>query len=164
MFQADLLRDKRILITGGGTGLGKAMGRRVLELGGHLVICGRREGVLDETRAEFDADFPGRTARHACDMGRYRDVAMRDLLVFYKLPYAGHNIPATCSPVGRFWYLKEGFLRVHVKATFPASFCKFAVKAIQQNLKNLLIGFVICVFSERVYVLSVFLQCVEGLI
>jgi NAD(P)-dependent dehydrogenase (short-subunit alcohol dehydrogenase family) len=68
MFQADLLHDKRILITGGGTGLGKAMGRRVLELGGQLVICGRREGVLDETLAEFDSDFPGRTARHACDI------------------------------------------------------------------------------------------------
>ena len=33
MFQSDLLKDKRVLITGGGTGLGKSMGRRVLELG-----------------------------------------------------------------------------------------------------------------------------------
>ncbi|MFQ5468584.1 MAG: SDR family NAD(P)-dependent oxidoreductase, partial [Kiloniellaceae bacterium] len=61
MFQKDLLADKRILITGGGTGLGKAMGRRFLELGARLTICGRRAEVLAETKAEFDAAFAGRT-------------------------------------------------------------------------------------------------------
>jgi len=78
MFQSDLLKDKRILITGGGTGLGKSMGRRVLELGARLVICGRREAVLAETRAEFDADFPGRTRAIPCDL---RDPAQVDALV-----------------------------------------------------------------------------------
>ena len=68
MFQADLLKDQRVLITGGGTGLGKSMGRRMLELGAELVICGRRAGVLEETAAEFETDFPGRTAWHACDI------------------------------------------------------------------------------------------------
>ncbi|MCH8925006.1 MAG: SDR family oxidoreductase [Proteobacteria bacterium] len=68
MFQANLLKDERVLITGGGTGLGKSMGRRMLELGAELVICGRREGVLEATAAEFDKDFPGRTAWHACDI------------------------------------------------------------------------------------------------
>ena len=68
MFQADLLKDKRVLITGGGTGLGKSMGRRALELGAELVICGRRAAVLEETAAAFDRDFPGRTAWHACDI------------------------------------------------------------------------------------------------
>ena len=68
MFQADLLKDQRVLITGGGTGLGKSMGRRMLELGAELVICGRRAAVLEETAAEFDKDFPGRTAWHACDI------------------------------------------------------------------------------------------------
>ncbi len=68
MFREDLLQDKRVLITGGGTGLGKSMGRRMLESGARLVICGRREGVLAETAAEFDVDFPGRTAHHVCDI------------------------------------------------------------------------------------------------
>src|SRR3546814_4879710 len=68
MFQSDLLKDKCILITGGGTGLGKAQGRRFLELGAHIVICGRREGVLEETTAEFDDDFPGRTRWFRCDI------------------------------------------------------------------------------------------------
>ncbi|MEE8505586.1 MAG: SDR family oxidoreductase [Kiloniellales bacterium] len=68
MFREGLLQDKRVLITGGGTGLGKSMGRRMLELGARLVICGRRENVLADTAAEFDADFPGRTAHHVCDI------------------------------------------------------------------------------------------------
>ncbi len=72
MFRDDLLKDRRILITGGGTGLGKSMGRRALELGASLVICGRREAVLAETAAEFERDFAGRTAWHVCDI---RDAA-----------------------------------------------------------------------------------------
>jgi NAD(P)-dependent dehydrogenase (short-subunit alcohol dehydrogenase family) len=44
------------------------MGRRALELGAELVICGRRAAVLEETAAAFDRDFPGRTAWHACDI------------------------------------------------------------------------------------------------
>ena len=68
MYRSDLLQDKTILITGGGTGLGKAMGRRFLELGAGLVICGRRRDVLAETAAEFEADFPGRTRHFQCDI------------------------------------------------------------------------------------------------
>jgi len=78
MFQSDLLQDRRILITGGGSGLGKSMGRRVLELGARLVICGRRANVLGETQAEFDAAFPGRTRAIPCDL---RDAAQVEALV-----------------------------------------------------------------------------------
>ena len=78
MFQSDLLRDKCILITGGGSGLGKSMGRRVLELGARMIICGRRANVLEETRAEFDADFPGRTRALPCDL---REAAQVEALV-----------------------------------------------------------------------------------
>ena len=68
MFQSDTLAGRRVLITGGGSGLGKAMGQRCLELGADLAICGRREAVLAETKAEFDAAFPGRTAYRVCDI------------------------------------------------------------------------------------------------
>jgi NAD(P)-dependent dehydrogenase (short-subunit alcohol dehydrogenase family) len=68
MFQADLLRGKKVLVTGGGTGLGKSMGRRFLELGAELVICGRREEVLAETVAEFHTDYLGRASWRACDI------------------------------------------------------------------------------------------------
>jgi NAD(P)-dependent dehydrogenase (short-subunit alcohol dehydrogenase family) len=59
MFKNDLLAGKKILITGGGTGLGKSIGQRYLELGAHLVICGRRKEVLDATAGEFTAAVPG---------------------------------------------------------------------------------------------------------
>jgi len=68
MYQSDLLSGKRILVTGGGSGLGKAMGRRFLELGAELAICGRREPVLAETAGAFERDFPGRTAWRVCDI------------------------------------------------------------------------------------------------
>jgi NAD(P)-dependent dehydrogenase (short-subunit alcohol dehydrogenase family) len=55
MFEKNLLHGKRILITGGGTGLGKGMAQRFLELGATVCICGRRESVLKETAAELAA-------------------------------------------------------------------------------------------------------------
>ncbi|HKS72049.1 MAG TPA: SDR family oxidoreductase, partial [Terriglobales bacterium] len=53
MFRPDLLKSKRILITGGGTGLGKGMATRFLELGATVYICGRREEVLKATADEL---------------------------------------------------------------------------------------------------------------
>jgi NAD(P)-dependent dehydrogenase (short-subunit alcohol dehydrogenase family) len=55
MFRSDLLKDKRVLITGGGTGLGKGMAARFLELGASVYICGRREDVLRQTAEELAA-------------------------------------------------------------------------------------------------------------
>jgi NAD(P)-dependent dehydrogenase (short-subunit alcohol dehydrogenase family) len=69
----DTLKGRRILVTGGGTGLGKAMGQRFLELGAALAICGRRREVLDATAAEFHAAFPeAMIEAHPCDI---RDAA-----------------------------------------------------------------------------------------
>lgn len=53
MFNDNLLENKTIIITGGGTGLGKSMARRFGELGANLVISGRRNEVLEETANEF---------------------------------------------------------------------------------------------------------------
>jgi len=53
-FTNDLLKDKVVLITGGGTGLGRAMGEKFLELGAKLAITGRREDVLREASLEMD--------------------------------------------------------------------------------------------------------------
>ena len=58
MFRNDLLNNKRILITGGGTGLGKAMAQRFLELGATVYICGRRAEVLQATAAELSSKRP----------------------------------------------------------------------------------------------------------
>jgi NAD(P)-dependent dehydrogenase (short-subunit alcohol dehydrogenase family) len=68
MFQPNLLRDKRILITGGGTGLGKAMAHRFLELGATVYICGRRQHVLSETETELSGVAPGKIRSLPCDI------------------------------------------------------------------------------------------------
>jgi NAD(P)-dependent dehydrogenase (short-subunit alcohol dehydrogenase family) len=48
MFDAALLLGKRILVTGGGTGLGKEMAVGFAAHGAHVYICGRRRQVLDQ--------------------------------------------------------------------------------------------------------------------
>ncbi|MFZ0953739.1 MAG: SDR family oxidoreductase [Candidatus Sulfotelmatobacter sp.] len=68
MFRDDLLRNKRILITGGGTGLGKAMAHRFLQLGATVYICGRREEVLEETAAELSDATKGPIHALPCDV------------------------------------------------------------------------------------------------
>jgi NAD(P)-dependent dehydrogenase (short-subunit alcohol dehydrogenase family) len=68
MFSNDLLSSKRILITGGGTGLGKAMAHRFLELGATVYICGRREEVLEQTATELSNATKGPIHALPCDV------------------------------------------------------------------------------------------------
>jgi NAD(P)-dependent dehydrogenase (short-subunit alcohol dehydrogenase family) len=68
MFHPDLLKSKRILITGGGTGLGKGMAQRFLELGATVHICGRREEVLEQTAAELSEKTKGKIHAIPCDV------------------------------------------------------------------------------------------------
>jgi NAD(P)-dependent dehydrogenase (short-subunit alcohol dehydrogenase family) len=68
MFEAQLLRGKRILVTGGGSGLGREISERYLELGAEVHICGRRQAVLDDTAAELVARHGGTVKTHAVDV------------------------------------------------------------------------------------------------
>ena len=68
MFRSDLLAGKRILITGGGTGLGKSIGLRYVALGAQLVICGRRKDVLEATAQEFKDNLSATIETHVCDV------------------------------------------------------------------------------------------------
>jgi NAD(P)-dependent dehydrogenase (short-subunit alcohol dehydrogenase family) len=68
MFQLDLLRGKRILITGGGTGLGKAMARRFMGLGASVYVCGRRKDVLRQTESELAHLTGGTIFSISCDV------------------------------------------------------------------------------------------------
>ena len=56
MFKEGLLKGKRILVTGGGTGLGKEMATHYASLGADIVICGRRLNVLEETADEIKSN------------------------------------------------------------------------------------------------------------
>ena len=60
MFDPRLMAGQRILVTGGGTGLGQAMAEQFLRLGADVAICGRRKSVCDETAAAWRASFPER--------------------------------------------------------------------------------------------------------
>ncbi|HUQ75177.1 MAG TPA: SDR family oxidoreductase [Burkholderiales bacterium] len=78
MFKEGLLKGKRILVTGGGTGLGKEIAARYLELGAEIWIAGRRGGVLDATAKELTSRFGGTVKTHAVDI---RDAAAVDAMV-----------------------------------------------------------------------------------
>ncbi len=67
MFQAGLLKDRNIVVTGGGTGLGAEMARRFAELGASVVVLGRRKEKLDETVAVIER-AGGRASAHSCDV------------------------------------------------------------------------------------------------
>ena len=60
MFPSNLMQGQRILVTGGGTGLGRAMAGYFLSLGADIAICGRRQAVCDETAAAWRQQFPTR--------------------------------------------------------------------------------------------------------
>jgi NAD(P)-dependent dehydrogenase (short-subunit alcohol dehydrogenase family) len=68
MFSDQLLAGRRILVTGGGTGLGKAMAAKFLQLGAEVHICGRRKIVCDETATELMDLHGGRVISHGVDI------------------------------------------------------------------------------------------------
>src|SRR5262249_15919896 len=78
MFKEGLLKGKRILITGGGTGLGKEIAAKYLQLGAELWIAGRRGPVLDETAKELMNSFGGKVRTHSVDI---RDAQAVDAMV-----------------------------------------------------------------------------------
>ena len=82
MFEKGLLAGKRILVTGGGSGLGAAMGRRFVELGAELIICGRRLELLEATAAQMRSEFGGKVTVARCDI---RDGAAVDAMMDQRL-------------------------------------------------------------------------------
>src|SRR6266436_6589350 len=68
MFNQQLLAGRRILVTGGGTGLGKSMASKFLSLGAEVHICGRRKSVCDETATELMDLHGGRVVSHGVDI------------------------------------------------------------------------------------------------
>jgi len=78
MFKEGLFKGKRILVTGGGTGLGREIAARYLQLGAELWIAGRRGSVLDQTAQGLMKSFGGSVRTHAVDI---RDAAAVDAMV-----------------------------------------------------------------------------------
>lgn len=74
MLRDDALKGKTIIVTGGGTGLGKAMGTYFLQLGANLVITSRKLDVLQKTAAEMEAETGGKVLAVKCDVRDYTQV------------------------------------------------------------------------------------------
>ena len=74
MLKQDSLKNKVIIVTGGGTGLGKSMTKYFLELGAKVVITSRRENILEETKKELEASTGGTLHYVAGDVRNVNDV------------------------------------------------------------------------------------------
>lgn len=68
MFRNDLLKGKRILVTGGGTGLGREMADEYAKLGATVYICGRRGSVVEEAAKELSETHNTRVTALECDI------------------------------------------------------------------------------------------------
>src|SRR6201992_2367191 len=74
MLRDDALKGKTIIVTGGGTGLGRSMGTYFLKLGANLVITSRKLDVLEQTAKEMEAETGGKVLAVACDVRKYDEV------------------------------------------------------------------------------------------
>jgi len=74
MLKPGSLKDRTIIITGGGTGLGRAMGKYFLELGANLVITSRKKDVLDKTAETLIQETGGKVLAVGCDVRKYEEI------------------------------------------------------------------------------------------
>src|SRR6185312_7574181 len=68
MFKDGLLKGKRILVTGGGTGLGEVMAEAYAQLGAAVYICGRRANVAQETAKRLSDATGAMVVGFGCDI------------------------------------------------------------------------------------------------
>jgi NAD(P)-dependent dehydrogenase (short-subunit alcohol dehydrogenase family) len=74
MLKPGTFAGKTIIITGGGTGLGRSIGKYLLELGANLVIASRKMDVLEKTAGELHAETGGNVLPVACDVRKYEEI------------------------------------------------------------------------------------------
>nr|WP_293833008.1 SDR family oxidoreductase [uncultured Arsenicibacter sp.] len=74
MLREDALKGKTIIVTGGGTGLGKSMSRYFLQLGANVTICSRRQAVIDATAEELATETGGEVLAVPCDVRNPQEI------------------------------------------------------------------------------------------
>ena len=89
MFKKDLLKGKRILVTGGGTGLGKEMASHYGQHGADLYICGRRENVLKDAAVEIEDKYNVKVNYETLDIRASSDVESYIDRIFQEGPLDG---------------------------------------------------------------------------
>src|SRR5271168_982585 len=89
IFRDNALRDKSILVTGGGSGLGKAIGKALVAKGALVHICGRRPLVLESAAQEISAGGAHAVATHVCDIRDAEQVETMMSAIFAHGPLTG---------------------------------------------------------------------------
>jgi NAD(P)-dependent dehydrogenase (short-subunit alcohol dehydrogenase family) len=74
MLKPGSFKNKTIIITGGGTGLGRSMGKYLLELGANLVITSRKNEVLQEAASALMQETGGKVLAIPCDVRKYEEI------------------------------------------------------------------------------------------
>jgi NAD(P)-dependent dehydrogenase (short-subunit alcohol dehydrogenase family) len=74
MLKSGSFNGKTIIITGGGTGLGRSIGKYLLQLGCNLVITSRKKDVLDKAADELAKETGGKVLAVACDIRKYEEI------------------------------------------------------------------------------------------
>lgn len=128
MFESDLLSGKIIIVTGGGTGLGKSMARRFGELGANLVITSRKQEVIEATAKEI-RNTGAEVLTIPCDVRKpdqVHDMVSRTIEHFGKIDILLNNAAGNfISPTEN---LTEGGFKVVVDIVLNGTFnCTLAV-------------------------------------
>lgn len=94
MLPDDCLNGKTILVTGGGTGLGKSISKKFLSLGANVIIASRKMDVLEKTANELATETKGKIIPLQCDVTKYEDVekmVVQSLKTFGKIDILLNN-------------------------------------------------------------------------
>jgi NAD(P)-dependent dehydrogenase (short-subunit alcohol dehydrogenase family) len=74
MLKPDSLKGRTIIITGGGTGLGRSMGKYMLQLGANLIITSRKKEVIDKAASELMQETGGKVLAVPADVRKYEEI------------------------------------------------------------------------------------------
>jgi len=119
MFKDDLLKGKTILITGGGTGLGKSIAGKYLTLGTDLYIVGQRAGVLEECTKELMGEHGGSVVPIPCNIKDVQSIEgmMDDIWTVAPLAGLANNAAGNFSGLTAFGDEQWDAIRDTIKGT-----------------------------------------------
>ena len=158
-FRVDVLAGKRILITGGGTGLGKELARQFVAHGAAVHICGRREAVLQAAVTELQAaaQHGGAAKYHLCDVREAEQIEAMVERIWQGGPLTGLVNNAAANFIAPSTEISpRGFAAVRSTVMDGALFCTLACgrRWIAQGLPGSVVSMLVTwVWTGSAYVL-----------